>query len=317
MEVNGRCFLFYVKIKNGCFCITQIGVIVNSKLLSLLCVFTGVLPMYGVHVAVVPKKVKSIGRSNIVKRQKVFVARAQEAQRVRIKALSQKLLQEVSGHSHSLKKIKKFIAAGADVNAKDEFGRSVLRLASRLDGNIEIVRELIKAGADVNAHKDDVYVFEYAANGEIAKELIKAGADVNARDKDGRTPLMFGNDVGVVKELIKAGADVNARDNHGFTPLMREQSVGGIKELLKAGADVNAVNESGGTALMYQRDVNVVKELIKAGADVNIQNKSGGTALMYACTICYSPTYIRKGVTSYYNTTGELVKVFVRSGGTS
>jgi ankyrin repeat protein len=60
------------------------------------------------------------------------------------------------------------------------------------DGNIEVVKQHIAAGTDVNAKEEDGTPLHYAAwNGhkEVVELLIAAGADVNAKDDDGETPL--------------------------------------------------------------------------------------------------------------------------------
>ena len=84
------------------------------------------------------------------------------------------------------------MAAGSDVNAKDEVGRTPLHDAT-FYGHKEIVELLIAKGADVNAKdKWDVTPLNgAAANGdkEIAELLIAKGADVNAKNDNGRTPL--------------------------------------------------------------------------------------------------------------------------------
>ena len=61
------------------------------------------------------------------------------------------------------------------------------------EGDIEAVKKHLAAGTDVNAKDDwNVTPLGYAASHghkEIAELLIAAGADVNAKNDDGRTPL--------------------------------------------------------------------------------------------------------------------------------
>ena len=60
-------------------------------------------------------------------------------------------------------------------------------------GNLEAVKQHLAAGTDVNAKDEDGWtpLHEAAIKGqkEIAELLIDKGADVNAKDKNGRTPL--------------------------------------------------------------------------------------------------------------------------------
>ncbi len=105
---------------------------------------------------------------------------------------------------------KQLVSQGANVNAKDEKGRTMLIFFAAMglsDSNIEL--------------------------------LIDLGADVNTRDSEGITALMAtsGGDfwaggnpeedyIGGVEILIRNGADVNAVDNHGYTALMFAEDVG-------------------------------------------------------------------------------------------
>jgi ankyrin repeat protein len=162
--------------------------------------------------------------------------------------------------------------------------------------NPEVIRALVQAGADVNARdKNGETVLMYAVMGEdvnleVVKILVQAGADVNARDERGTTVLMCANQGIATKEevldiLLKAGADVNARDKDGATILMQVGHDGQIDILVKAGADVSAQDKEGTTALMrVVADINgetptMVNLLLKAGADVNMRDKKGKTAL--------------------------------------
>ena len=108
-----------------------------------------------------------------------------------------------------------------------ETDRSLLDAAWK--GNIEAVKQHIAAGADVNA-KDDAFdgwtpLHIAAAYGEkeVAELLVAEGADVNVKDDDGWTPLHRASAGGGNKELVELliakGADVNAKDDVGKTPL--------------------------------------------------------------------------------------------------
>ena len=206
------------------------------------------------------------------------------------------------------------IAAGANVNAKDNFrGETPLQYAAS-GGHISIVSALIAAGAGVNFKdnygKTPLHLAASGGHVSIVATLIAAGANVNVRGRFGYTPLhdaAYSSRVSVVFALIAAGADVNAKTtSRSYTPLHRalsrsSSSFGGganppplavsvlVATLIAAGADVNAKdNFRGETPLHYAvRYTNsphfFVAPLIAAGADVNVKNNGGlYTPLHYA-----------------------------------
>ena len=92
----------------------------------------------------------------------------------------------------NIEAIKQHLAAGADVNAKDDDGISPLLLAATW-GHKEIVELLIANGAVVNAKGVDGLTPLHITAGRGHKELVELfianGADVNAKAVDGETPL--------------------------------------------------------------------------------------------------------------------------------
>lgn len=109
-----------------------------------------------------------------------------------------------------------FIKAGADVNIQGEYGKTALMTIK----NPEAIKDVIAAGANIEA-KDNYgnTAFNCAINNvEKAKLLIEAGANVNDTDDAGHTALMYAvsqNKTSTASVLTDMGADVKARDASG------------------------------------------------------------------------------------------------------
>jgi len=202
--------------------------------------------------------------------------------------------------------LKKALKNGADIEAKDDMGETLLMVASR-EGNIEMVQLLLDNGADVN--KKDLYgnrSLRYALGFneesiDIIKLLLKNGANINEMDSEGDTPLIYicknifdEENIELIKSLLEYGADVNKKDLKGNSSLIyacenccfRQEDIDIVKLLLKNGANINEIDSNGNTALMYaciKNKSELIKILLDNGVDVNIQNSEGLTALMYAC----------------------------------
>ena len=77
-------------------------------------------------------------------------------------------------------------------------------------GDLETVKLLIENGADIDAKDKDGYtVLMYASNNgnlEIIKYLVENGADINIKDKNGDTALNYARTEGIKEVLIKTGA---------------------------------------------------------------------------------------------------------------
>ena len=127
------------------------------------------------------------------------------------------------------------IAALALVGCGNPEADRALFTAVRAD-SIQAVEQAIAAGADVNA-KDQSCPMDWtplhnATTKEVVELLIANGADVNAKgvprkdnSSQGETPLHFPKTKEIAELLIAAGADVNAKDTNFETPLDYAMSV--------------------------------------------------------------------------------------------
>ena len=144
-----------------------------------------------------------------------------------------------------LNKLEELIAAGVNVNARDEHNQTALNCAV-YRGDIEMVKWLLHEGADVNAkgeYPDKTALMEAATwgNVEIAEILLKAGAEVNVQDDLGCTALMWATisnyaNPRIIETLLDAGANVNMKDKDGDTALAIAQRAGNkeVVQLLKS-----------------------------------------------------------------------------------
>ena len=101
---------------------------------------------------------------------------------------------------------------------------SALIQAAR-DGDIEVVKQHLAAGTDVNTKDDHEYTpLHWAAmegRREVAELLISQGANVNAKNKVGSTPLHIAAYMkfDLAELLIAKGATINVTDDVSRTPL--------------------------------------------------------------------------------------------------
>jgi ankyrin repeat protein len=214
----------------------------------------------------------------------------------------------------NIEAVKQHLAAGADVNAKNDYGSTPLHSAAAF-GHKEIAELLIAEGADVNAVGDlgrtpldlayaetadllrkhggktgeELSIHQAAKGGNIeaVKQHLAAGADVNAKNDYvhfliyGGTPLHSAARSGrneITGLLIAKGADVNAKESGGATPL-HWASISGHKEIIELliaeGADVNAKTDVGYTPLDWNHP-DTAKLLRKHGGKTGEELKAEG-----------------------------------------
>ena len=195
------------------------------------------------------------------------------------------------------------IDAGADIETKDENGRSPLHKAST-SGALDVVKMLVKAGADVRVTDNDgdtrddegeTCLTLAAANGhtETVRYLVSLeDVDVNHSGEDGFTALHWAgqqNSPEVVQVLIDAGADIETKDEKGRSPLHKACTSGAldvVKMLVEAGANVCVTDYVGETCLLVAAGnghTETVRYLVSLkDVDVNHSGDNGFTALHWA-----------------------------------
>lgn len=128
-----------------------------------------------------------------------------------------------------LGKVKKLIAAGADVNSKHDINTGIETVtdtplyAAAGAGHIKVAEALIAGGAQVDIEADDRWrpIHHAALNGETQMALMLAarGADINHREAlMGQTPLHIASERGdenTVRALVNLGADRTLVDHLG------------------------------------------------------------------------------------------------------
>ena len=100
-----------------------------------------------------------------------------------------------------------------------------LHLAAK-QGNVKKVKRLLAQGMDVNSLSSSGYTPLHISAGwdkrRVTRLLLINGAKINARDSSGRTPLHLSASRGhlkMVKFLLSRGANSSIRDRHNRTPV--------------------------------------------------------------------------------------------------
>lgn len=139
-------------------------------------------------------------------------------------------------------------------------------------GDIRGVSQALAAGADINAKDNEGYTALMEAgdnnHADIAKLLLERGANPNVECALGLTALMgaaMNNGSEVVDLLLGHGAEINARSKYGSTALMYaafSNASAAAKALLERGAEIHETDNSGKTALDYA-NTSQMQELLR------------------------------------------------------
>jgi ankyrin repeat protein len=168
-----------------------------------------------------------------------------------------------------------------DANELDENGETPLIALAARGGSADDVRLLVAAGADVGAvaevGRSAMYWAARQGHAGVVEALARAGADCNQTNTGGKTPLWTGSCDGhlkCVEVLLEEGADVSKAANDGTSPLYLASQRGHcdvVVTLLRGAADVNKANHDGVTPLFIaslEGYCDVVEVLVRARADL-------------------------------------------------
>ena len=192
------------------------------------------------------------------------------------------------------------LSHGADVSATDAFGRPILVYAVMNPINPEVLRCLLESGADPNAEDDSgmsvlqsaVYYAAQRAEPENVKLWMGHGVDIEERY------------LRMVQQLLDFGADATFRDSFGQSALFiylatllenrtYNADLGLVRLLLENGNQVTMENDSGLLVTTYAMragiNAEVIRLLLEHGVDASLEDEYGSTLLHLAASYNSSP----------------------------
>ncbi len=169
------------------------------------------------------------------------------------------------------------------------------------EGDADAIRTLAASGADLNARdnagRTPVHVAAFAASAPALTALAEAGADMNALDGeayDAVTIAAVADDPDLMSLALSLGNRPDlVTSRWDGTALIAAAHLGHdevVRRLIAAGAPLDHVNNLGWTALIEAvvlgdggpRHQATVKALVEAGASRDIADRDGKTPLMLA-----------------------------------
>ena len=195
----------------------------------------------------------------------------------------------------------RFVAAGADISARDRFGNTALNIAASM-GHKDVIGFLIGQGSNILKPNlaGSTPLLRAVENDRrrAAKLLLKAGADPNIGNLKGIQPLTaaaFNGNDRMVALLLEHGADPTHKDRTGKMAIIYAAGkgfAGIVEQLLDAGVSVDAADVHDLTPLMWaaghtndvpaKEALATIDLLISKGAAIDRQDDRGRSALMIA-----------------------------------
>lgn len=195
--------------------------------------------------------------------------------------------------------IRRLLAGGAKINAKNKKGDTPLSLAA-FYCHPEAVELLLEKGASDAIYKEqNIPSLVWMVNAGLTARVQKAldeGADESIFQQRGTPVTAWTASAGLLDRLkleLAKGADVNAFTKGGYTPLIvasRFNRPDIVQLLLEYGASVNTKASDGRSALRLaavcgRGHPGIVRLLLEHGADANIRDAQGVTPLLAAASV--------------------------------
>ena len=201
--------------------------------------------------------------------------------------------------------IRRLLEAGADVNAKNNYGVTALMQAANW-GNIVVIDELLKYGANVDdiEHTSGMSALLFAAStgySTVINVLLQHGARTNFSIQARKNALVrsfISNKVNSVKNVLELSQPLSNEErililesvstNHSPTTIIEavlQNNLKSVSHLLTQGVYVDEPNPIGVTALMVAsgKGLNeMITALLNSGALVDSHDRRGFSPLMYA-----------------------------------
>lgn len=200
----------------------------------------------------------------------------------------------VAAEEGFLDSVRLLLKYNALIDAQNTTFLSTALMLAAMKGRLEVVRELIDAGADINAvNKMGASVLFYAASSgqlDVVMELLERGADITPVTAHGETALS----VAVRKEYTEiaqliASKDKSAQNEHhvlSFLAAAEHGQVDIVRSMIGKGVPYDAQDSKGKTALMLAAKaghLDIVRLLLSYNVDLFIRDHAGKTAYDHAC----------------------------------
>lgn len=205
--------------------------------------------------------------------------------------------------SGNIKCVETLLRYGADINAKDSLGRTVLHAVTSEQNN-EMVDFLLTHQANPNIQDNDgctaLHIASTDKNEKIISTLLSHQANPNIKNNSGLTALhraALESADKCIELLLKGGANPNIQDNDRCTALHYtcfepeeddEYTIDDccrcVQLLIEHNCHLSTKDKDGDTPLLLalqENSRNTAKLLYEAGADTNIKNNNGECANDY------------------------------------